>query len=304
MPINCPHCGIGAGFLFDSKDTNRKISNEIFSYYRCPKCRLVFLPQIPENLGDFYDDYHQIPTMEKLSQIAAREQFKIKMVLQFISKGKLLEIGPSIGVFAYQAKQEGFEVDVIEMSKSCCEYLSNDIGVNAINSDKPHEAVKGLEPHDVIALWNNIEHLPEPWACLNQIAKNLTPRGILIIAAPNPDSLGFRVLGSKWPHVDAPRHLNLIPIQVLIAYLKPLGLEPLMTTANDQGAKYNNRFSWQIYLMNYFCKNDKSILKKSKWEWKFWAALGYAVSLPLALIERRNLNGSAYTIILQKTRFA
>jgi len=35
-------------------------------------------------------------------------------------------------------------------------------------------------------------------------------------------------------------------------------------------------------------------------EWIFWAALGYIISLPLALLERRNLNGSAYTAIFQK----
>jgi len=300
MSVNCPLCKTATGFLFKTKDLNRKVSDETFSYYRCPKCRLVFLPVIPKKLSNFYDDYHQSPTIEKLAQIADGEKFKIETVQQFITKGKLLEIGPSIGVFAYQAKQAGFEVDTIEMSAECCDYLSNDIGVNAINSDSPHQALQTLEAHDVVALWNNIEHLPDPWSCLNQIAENLSPGGILLIAAPNPDSFGFRILGAKWPHVDAPRHINLIPVQALVEYLEPLGLKPIMTTADDQGARYNNRFSWQVYLMNCFCKNGKSILSRPRWEWLFWAILGYAISLPLAFVERRNLNGSAYTIVLQK----
>ena len=300
MATLCPLCKQNSFFLFKTKDTNRKISDETFSYYQCPKCQLVFLPQIPENLGDYYSGYYQFPTLEKIAQTAAGERFKLEMVQQFKTTGKLLEIGPSIGVFCYQAKQAGFEVNAIEMSTDCCEFLSKEIGVNAVNSDNPPEAIKNMAAHDVIVLWHNIEHLPDPWACLEQISQNLNPGGILVVAAPNPDSLGFRVLGSKWPHVDAPRHLNLIPLKALVEYLEPFKLKPMMTTTNDPGAQYWNRFSWQVCLMNYFSSNGECYSQKSRLEWIFWAALGYIISLPLALLERRNLNGSAYTAIFQK----
>ena len=300
MPINCSLCQVEAIFLFDAKGLNRKISDETFSYYQCPKCQLVFLPQVPENLGDYYSEYYQFPTVEKIAQTAARERFKIKMVQQFKTTGKLLEIGPSIGVFCYQAKQAGFEVDAIEMSTDCCEFLSKEIGINAVNSENPAEAIKNTKAHDVITLWHNIEHLPDPWSCLDQVAKNLKQGGILVIATPNPDSFGFRVLGPKWLHVDAPRHLNLIPIKVLKNFLKPLGLEPSLVTSNDKGAKYWNRVSWQSCLMKYFCKKDESIFQKPRWVRLSWAILGYVLSLPFALIERNNLNGSAYTVIFRK----
>lgn len=301
MSKKCPLCQIESGFLFEAKDTNRNISNETFSYYRCPKCQLIFLPQVPANLGDYYDGYYQFPSLEKLAQTASGERFKIEMVQKFASSGKLLEIGPSIGVFCYQAKQAGFEVDAIEMSNECCEFLSKEIGVNAVNSNNPSEAIKSMGTHDVIVLWHNIEHLPDPWACLNEISQNLTPGGILVVAAPNPDSLGFRILGSQWPHVDAPRHLNLIPIKTLTEYLKPSRLTPVFTTTNDAGAKYWNRFSWQVFLMNRFYKGRKIYSNVSRMEWVFWAILGLITSLPLALFERKSLNGSAYTVVLRKS---
>jgi len=300
MLIKCLLCQTRAEFLFDAKDTNRKISGETFPYFICPKCQLIFLAQIPPDLADYYSGYYQIPTLEKLAQIASRERFKIEIVQKFKKEGNLLEIGPSIGVFAYQANQAGFEVDTIEMSSECCEFLSKEVGVNAVNSDDPSEALKKMRAHDVIALWHNIEHLPDPWACLDQISKNLKPGGILVIATPNPNSLGFRILGAKWPHVDAPRHLNLIPLKTLSDYLKPLKLIPIMATANDSGAQYWNRFSWQVYLMNYFNIDGKSYSKKSRWKWLFWAGIGYIISLPLALLERNNLNGSAYTVLFRK----
>ena len=300
MAILCPLCKQNSRFSFQTKDINRKICDETFSYHQCPVCKLVFLPQIPENLGDYYDDYYQFPTMEELAQTAFGECFKIEMVQKFATSGKLLEIGPSVGVFCYQAKQAGFEVDAIEMSADCCEFLSKEIGVNAVNSDNPSESIKNMEAHDVIVLWHNIEHLSDPWACLDQISQNLIPGGILLIATPNPESLGFRMLYSKWPHVDAPRHLNLIPLKVLIDYLEPLKLKPIMTTANDPGAKYWNRFSWQVYLMNRFKKGEKIYSQVSRMEWLCWAALGLIISLPLALLERKEFNGSAYTVVFQK----
>ena len=73
-----------------------------------------------------------------------------------------------------------------------------------------------------------------------------------------------------------------------------------MTTANDPGAQYWNRFSWQVYLMSYFNSSGKIYSQKSRLEWIFWATLGYIISLPLALLERKNLNGSAYTTIFRK----
>ena len=300
MLIKCLLCQTRAEFLFDAKDTNRKISGETFSYFICPKCQLIFLAQIPPDLADYYSGYYPIPTLEKLAQIASRERFKIEIVQKFKKEGNLLEIGPSIGVFAYQAKQAGYQVDTIEMSQECCDYLVKEIEVNAVNSDCPHKAMEGMCSYDIIALWHNIEHLPDPWACLSQVAKSLTPGGIVVIAAPNPDAFGFQVLGARWPHLDAPRHLNLIPVQVLIDFLKPLALEPVFITTNDQGAKYWNRFSWQVYLMNWFGKNGKSFAQKSRLEWIFWSLIGYMVSFFVSPFERRELKGSAYTIILKK----
>ena len=256
---------------------------------------------MPENLGDYYNDFYQFPSLNETIKIATGEKFKLEMVQKFVKGGKLLEIGPSIGVFAYQAKQAGFEVDTIEMSAECCEYLTKEIGVNAVNSDCPHEAMKNMETHDVIALWHNIEHLPDPWSCLKQVSKNLNLGGIVVIAAPNPDAFGFKILGSHWPHVDAPRHLNLIPVQVLIDFLKPLALEPVFITTSDKGAKYWNRFSWQVYLMNRFCRGGKSFAQKSRLEWVLWALLGYSICLLLAPFERIRLKGSAYTIIFKKS---
>ncbi|MBI5570810.1 MAG: class I SAM-dependent methyltransferase [Desulfomonile tiedjei] len=229
---------------------------------------------------------------QRLDQIAEANRYQIEMVQRFVPTGRLLEIGPGYGTFAHLAKESGFDVEVIEMSDRCCKYLTEVVGVKAINSSKPDQVLKTIESKDVIALWHVIEHLPNAWECLESAAHNLAPGGILLIATPNPDALQFHMMGSAWPHVDAPRHLYLIPASVVIQRLRPLGLEPVLLTTNDKGGRGWNRFGWQRYLMNRFSNKLAQLTA---------FVLGYALSMPMALWDHREMRGSAYTIILQKS---
>ena len=55
---NCPKCNGDSSFLFKTKDYNCKITNDFFSYRKCNECKLIFLSNIPNNLGDYYkEDY-------------------------------------------------------------------------------------------------------------------------------------------------------------------------------------------------------------------------------------------------------
>jgi len=227
----------------------------------------------------------------KLKRVAKAERYKIEMVKKIVKSGTLLEVGPAFGVFAYQAKEAGFKVDAIEMDGRCCEYLTNVIGVNAVKSNMPYKTVESMKKHDVIAMWHVLEHLANPWECLSAMAMNLTPGGIFVIATPNPEAFQFRVLGAYWPHVDAPRHLNLIPGKILSLYLKRFGLELVMLTTSDKGGRGWNRFGWQRYFMNRF---------SGKWMQRIFFIAGYLLSFPMALWDERSFNGCAYTAIFQK----
>jgi len=277
---------------FQVSDRNRHIGSQEFRYLHCDHCGLVRLDNVPSNLGDYYPaDYYALPTAGQLAKIADAAPFKIDVVKRFAKQGRLLEIGPAYGVFAFQAKQAGFQVDAIEMDARCCDYLTKVVGINAVHSDSPHEAISALGTHDVIALWHVIEHVPDPWTLLAAIANNLAPNGILILAAPNPDAWQFHVMGKQWPHVDAPRHLYLLPAQALIDYAKSLGLEQVHYTTTDSDARKWNRFGWQKLLMNL---TDRKLLQYAGY------LAGYIVSIVLAPFETRAHKGSAYTLVLRK----
>ena len=294
MLTNCPKCNGESSLLFKAKDYNRKIINDLFSYRKCNKCSLIFLSNIPSNLGDFYkEDYYEIPSKDKLIKIANKVEYQVEMIKNHVPDGKLLDIGAAFGVFAFKAKSLGFDVSAIEMSKLCCEYLSDEVGVKVFQGDKPESILPTLGDYDVITFWHNIEHLLEPWKVLEEAAKKVNSEGVILIATPNPESFAFRLLGRFWPHTDAPRHINLIPEFLLTAKMKSLGFDLVMKTTNDKGGLSWNRFSWQRIIMNQF---------SSKTMQRVGFIIGWLFSIPLSLIENRKYNGSAYTVIYKKSQ--
>lgn len=289
----CPICSVQGLPFLQAKDYNRRISTEKFLYHRCPSCGLIYLVNVPEDLGKYYPaNYYAIPNDRKsLLANSAQKEYKLEIVQKFINKGRLLEIGPAWGTFACLAKQSGFDVDVIEMDKQCCDFIQNKLGIRAIQSNDPVAALERLSGYDVITLWHVIEHLPDPWALLRAAANNLAPDGIFVLAAPNPDAWQFHVMGKEWPHLDAPRHRYLLPAEVLTEYAAALGLERIHYTTTDSDAKGWNRFGWQRLLMNRV---------RGKWLERAAYVAGYALSLFLAPFEARDPKGSAYTLVFRK----
>ena len=208
---SCPLCGGKTFLLHMATDENHSVSKAVFNYLKCSACEGIFLDEPPDDLGRYYQsEYYAIPSLERLQRVADKDRNKIDTVLRFATGGRLLEVGPAFGVFAWQAKQADFVVDVIEMDARCCEYLQGSLGVNVTQSDNPVVAMEALAQHEVIAIWHVLEHLPDARAFLRGAANNLRPGGVLVIAMPNPDAWQFRVMGRHWPHLDAPRHLTLI----------------------------------------------------------------------------------------------
>jgi hypothetical protein len=117
-------------------------------------------------------------------------------------------------------------------------------------------------------------------------AAHLAPGGAIIVGTPNPDSLQFRMLGARWAHVDAPRHLFLIPEAALRRKAAELGLQHVMSTTSDPSGRHWNRFGWEYALRRHPARNPSTILTR---------ALSLVLSTAVAPIETRGLSGATYT---------
>jgi SAM-dependent methyltransferase len=292
--VPCPKCGASAPEAYRAEDYYKRMTDETFDYHRCPKDGLIFLHPIPVDLGRYYpNSYYELPQdLDALDRIAQdRVRWKLETVTRFAKSGSLLEIGPAFGLFSHLAKQSGFQVTAIEMDQRCCDFLRDVVEIDVVQSSDVSAALDDLPQFDVIVLWQVIEHLPDPWDVLSQIAARLAPGGILVLDTPNPEAFQFRVLGHRWVHLDPPRHVNLIPWRLMKDHLAAENLGLLDLTASDVGANGYNGFGWGVSFQNFF--GDNALGRAVNF-------LGRALSKLLIPIERTGWRGSTYTAVFQK----
>ena len=122
-------------------------------------------------------------------------------------------------------------------------------------------------------------------------AERLAGGGALVLALPNPGALQFRVLGRRWVHVDAPRHLHLIPPDVLRKRAEAAGLRQELCTTTDAGGLGWNRFGWTHTLQN---------LATGSFSRRVLNYAGRKISSAASVIENREGVGSAYTSVFRK----
>ena len=167
----------------------------------------------------------------------------------------------------------------------------NVVGVNAINSNNAIEVMKQKALYDVVAFWHVLEHLSDPWLTLDAACEILKPGGIIVLATPNPNAFQFKIMGRYWPHLDAPRHVMVIPMKLLAEKLESLGMKKELITTNDRGSNYLNVFGWKHFFRRRISHgNTRKAVSK----------IGRLVAHVLSPIEKIEGKGSAYTMVFRK----
>ena len=278
-----------------TKDFNQEKSDGTFEYYQCRNCASIWLHPVPENIGFYYNqDYPAYstgssPNTERRLQFL--DQSKLSILKEHIQSGKLVEIGPASGRFLKLANQAGFDVFGIEQDAGCVKHIGETLKLNAICSAHPAvELAKLSNSCDAIVAWHVVEHLEGLIEFVNAASNALRkPHGVLVVSAPNPESWSFRLFGRFWVHLDAPRHLSLIPLQALDELMSKHGLKRVAVTFSDPVGIQLNKMAWQCSLMNL------SSNRRIKRPWL--AILGRLLSLPMALLDRLPEKGAAYTVV-------
>lgn len=293
----CPLCGADSDHAFTAADRNRESTTERFPYNRCRQCGTVFMADVPEDLARYYvSDYHGFgpdgqPEWTHNPTLLAVEAWRMQMLRRHVDPGPLIDIGAGSGAFSAAAKGEGFEVTAIEMDSRCCEYLEQGLGVHAICSDRPVAELSEQPPARVISMWHVLEHLSDPAQMLSIAAERLQPGGVLFLGVPNPRSLQFRLLRTHWAHLDAPRHLCLMPEEALVAHLEGLGMRMLESTTGDPFGRICSLHGWAWALRRRPARGggSQAVMRAAQ-----------LITKGLAPIERNDRRGAALTMLLVK----
>lgn len=232
---------------FDATDINRAVDDCLFHYVQCEDCTTLQIVNVPEDIGRYYGgDYYPPPASASALLAASKhDHYKVELIQKHVPEGKLLEIGPGTGGFAYLAKLAGFHVNVIEMDAACSAFIQDVLEITVLPiPENQISAETTSQRYDVVALWHVLEHLPEPGPVLDNLSQIIVPGGIIVLALPDPNSIQFRLFGKYWVHLDAPRHLTLIHSQSLTQALQKRGFEIQEETRHDHGTRFWNRFGW------------------------------------------------------------
>ena len=167
-----------------------------FRYYRCPDCGLVNYDLAGGlDQGKYEDDMPDPRDPAPRKNRAQTETWRF-LARHLAPPGRLLEIGCGNGRLLHLAREAGWTVAGLELSRPLAESVVRnlDIPVTVANIFEPGLAARlGAGRHDVIVLRHVLEHLPEPNAVMALFRDLLAGHGHVVFEFPNIEGLGFQL---------------------------------------------------------------------------------------------------------------
>jgi SAM-dependent methyltransferase len=117
---------------------------------------------------------------------------------------RALDVGAGRGRFVAAARAAGYDATGIEPSARGVAAAAA-IGAPVVQTEL-EDASFPEESFDAVTLWHVLEHLDDPGGALSRVAGWLTPGGALVVGVPNLASWQARLGGTRWYHLDVPRH--------------------------------------------------------------------------------------------------
>lgn len=120
-------------------------------------------------------------------------------------RGRLLDVGCGDGSFLLSMRDLGWDVYGVEPDPKAAQVARNKCRCE-VEDVELHHARFPDGFFDAITLNHVIEHVPDPVSVLTRCRRLLRKDGILVVATPNGNSLGHRLLKAAWRELDPPRH--------------------------------------------------------------------------------------------------
>jgi 2-polyprenyl-3-methyl-5-hydroxy-6-metoxy-1,4-benzoquinol methylase len=212
---NCPICG-GNKFALEFTTKDYFLSQESFSIEKCQTCGFQITNPRPakEAISSYYksEDYISHSNKSKglfarLYQLARKVNLssKYSIIGKHAHKGRLLDIGSGTGHFLNYFQKKQWPVQGIEPNEEAARFARENFGLK-IDSE---QNISKIPDHsfDVITMWHVLEHVHDLNQRMLDLQRLIKPKGLLVLALPNPESYDSKYYVKYWAAYDLPRHL-------------------------------------------------------------------------------------------------
>ena len=192
---------------------------------RCGTCGHMQVARMPETvaLEEEYGEVSEAAYLDEETGQRATAARALERIERHVAPGAICDLGCWVGFLLAEAESRGWEAWGVEPSRFASEFARERFGLNvqtaALDSaELPQRRFRAVVMGDVI------EHLPDPGAGLERVARLLEPGGVLYLALPDAGSRAARVLGARWWSV-LPTHLQYFTRRSLAGLLARRGYE-------------------------------------------------------------------------------
>jgi len=232
-------------------------SNKTFRVVRCNNCSHVFCSPIPKNIYKNYKDVVDREYLNYMDSLRISAELILPIIVKNMPKGRLLDVGCATGEFLTVAKNFGYSVEGLELSKWSSE-IARKKGLRVYTDSLKTLVNKYPARYDVITLFGVIEHFENPLDEITYINKLLKPEGLLVIWTGDVNSISSKVLGRRWWYWQG-QHIQYFSHKSLNVLSKACGFKHVVTKVYPFVATYglmNN------YLGRYYFRPWVMILLK------------------------------------------
>ena len=235
----------------------------------CGHVQVAPLPTIEED-ERFYQDNKMNRNLIPLAQMDEQALMmkyrpwadkQAKTVRRFVAAGaSILEIGSGYGWFAEKMRENGYQVDGIEISDDKRALASERVpglklmNVNLLCDELPPEA-RGK--YQAVCMFHLLEHLSDPVLFLSRAAEALRPGGLLLVEVPNLDCA---MRGLSEPYDDFSY------LRAHLSYFRPETLHRVFETAGLSEIQIIGRQLYSLENAVQWLRNGKPFLEYSQIE--------------------------------------
>jgi len=252
MEISPMHsCSICANtklaLMYEHVKDHYKIVRQEYQFWRCENCASAILQPFPspEEISSFYPPNYVFKVNERkkgarwlLDRLQWRLFYrpiydqKVKSLMETtrLRSGRILDVGCGSGILLHLLANEGFDVAGVEVSAEDVRYAEETFGIKVVPGTLKQAAFPDAS-FDAVTLYNVLEHVPDPFETLCEVARILKPGGWVALDVPLIDSRQSDFFKDHWGQItEAPRHLCIPSSKGVRTILKRAGFSQVKTS--------------------------------------------------------------------------